>query len=74
MEGRTAWAVPSRRALKRRADVGARAEMAGDGVHSMRKQKRRKGALGVFGSVTALAEKDGVRVKSAAMVEDSDSG
>ncbi len=63
---------PSRRPLKLRVNAGARAEIAGDGAHSMR--KRRKGALGVDGSVTALAEQDGVRVKSAAMFKDSDSG
>jgi len=45
----------------------------------MRKQKRRKGALGtrwvpavVEAGMDALEEPDGVKVKSAAMIEDSD--
>jgi hypothetical protein len=65
---------PSRRARKRR--VGA--DMDGDGAHCMRLRKRRKGVFGVGGYVpvplAALEEPDGVRVKSAAIIEDSDLG
>ena len=65
---------PSQRARKRRAG----AEMDRDGAHSMRLWKRRKGVFGVGGYVpvplAAFEEQDGVRVKSAAMIEDSDSG
>ena len=65
---------PSQRARKRRAG----ADIDGDGAHSMRLRKRRKGVFGVGGYVpvplAALEELYGVRVKSAAMIEDSDSG
>jgi len=65
---------PSRRARKRRAG----ADMDGYGAHSMHLRKRRKGMFGVGGYVpvplAAFEEPDGVRVKSAAMIEDSDSG
>ena len=64
----------SRRAWKRRAG----ADMDKDGAHSMHLRKRRKGMFGVGGYVpvplAAFEEQDGVRVKSAAMIEDSDSG
>jgi hypothetical protein len=44
----------------------------------MHLRKRRKGVFGVGGYVpaplAAFEEPDGVRVKSAAMIEDSDSG
>jgi hypothetical protein len=66
---------PSQRAKKRRAG----AEISGDDVHSVRLRKRRKGALGGWVPVVAeagmdaLEEPDGVKVKSAAMIEDSDS-
>ena len=65
---------PSRRGRKRRAG----ADMDADGAHSMHLRKRRKGMFGVGGYVpvplAAFEEQDGVRVKSAAMIEDSDSG
>ena len=54
----------------------AGADMDGDGPHSMRSRKRRKGVFGVGGYVpvplAAFEEPDGVRVKSATMIEDSD--
>jgi hypothetical protein len=79
---------PSRRALKRRAEVaeGEGAEMSADGAPhaAMRLRKRRKGARpGVRepmragararGDAALFASPDGVRVKSAAVIEDSDS-
>jgi len=60
---------------KRRAG----AEMGGNDGHSVRLRKRRKGALGGWvpavaeAGMDALEEPDGVKVKSAAMIEDSDS-
>jgi len=52
--------------------------MNGDGTHAMHLRKRRKGAFRGGGyvpvSVGALEEPDGVRVKSAAIIEDSDKG
>ena len=76
---------PSRRGRKRRAEVaegegagasaGASAEMSvGGAPHAMRKWKRRKGAgAGPRGDAALFASPDGVRVKSAAIIEDSDS-
>jgi hypothetical protein len=72
---------PSRRGRKRRAEVaegagaGAGAEMCADGApYAMRKRKRRKGAgVGPRGDAALFASPDGVRVKSAAIIEDSDS-
>ena len=65
---------PSQRARKRRAG----AEMERESAHSMRLRKRRKGAFEGGGYVPvplpALEEPDGVGVKSAAIVDDSDSG
>jgi hypothetical protein len=56
----------------------AGAEMDRDGAHSMCLRKRRKGAFEGGGyvpvPVAAFEEPDGVRVKSTAMIEDSDSG
>ena len=66
---------PSQRAKKRRGG----AERSGDDVHSVRLRKRRKGASGGWApdvaeaGMDALEEPDGVKVKSAAMIEDSDS-
>ena len=66
---------PSHSVKKRRAG----AEIGGNGAHSVRSRKRRKGALGGWVPVVAeadmdaLEESDGVKVKSAAMIEDSDS-
>ena len=65
----------SQRAKKRRAG----AEIGGNDGHSVRLWKRRKAALGGWAPVVAeagmdaLEEPDGVKVKSAAMIEDSDS-
>jgi hypothetical protein len=66
---------PLQRAKKRRAG----AEIGGNDGHSVRVWKRRKAALGGWAPVVAEAgmdaveEPDGVKVKSAAMIEDSDS-
>jgi len=66
---------PSPRAKKRRAG----ADRGGSDAHSVRLRKRRKGALGRWApavaeaGMDALEEPDGVKVKSAAMIEDSDS-
>jgi hypothetical protein len=62
---------------KRRAG----AEVGGNGAHCVRLRKRRKGALGRCApgvaeagmGAGALEEPDGVKVKSAAIIEDSDS-
>jgi hypothetical protein len=59
---------PSPRAKKRRAG----ADRGGSDVHSVRLRKRRKGAP-VEAGMDALEEPDGVKVKSAAVIEDSDS-
>ncbi len=52
--------------------------MNGDGAHDMHLRERMKGAFGGGGyvpvPVAVLEEPDGVRVKSAAIIEDSDSG
>ena len=52
--------------------------MNGDGAHAMRLRKRRKRAFGVGGYVPVpvgtLEGPDGIRVKSAAIIEDSDKG
>jgi len=71
--------APWRRAWRgeRRAGAGAGADMDGDGAHSIHLGKRRKGVFGVGGYVpipVAALEPDGVRVKSAEMIKDSDSG
>jgi hypothetical protein len=66
---------PSSRAKKRRAG----ADRGGSDAHSMHLRKRRKGALGRWAravaeaGMDALEEPDGIKVKSAAMIEDSDS-
>ena len=68
---------PSQRAKSRKRRAGA--EIGGNDAHSVRLRKRRKGALGRWAPVVAkdgmdaLEEPDGVKVKSAAMIEDSDS-
>jgi hypothetical protein len=57
--------------------MARRADMDGDGAHSIHLGKRRKGVFGVGGYVpipVAALEPDGVRVKSAEMIKDSDSG
>jgi hypothetical protein len=67
---------PSRRALKRRADAGARAEIDGDGAHctfTEAKEGPVRGRGYVPVPVGALEEPDGVKVKSAGMIKDSDS-
>ncbi len=60
------------------ANAGAGAEMNGDGMHAICLWKWRKGVFGGGGyvpvPVSALEGLDGIRVKSVAIIEDSDSG
>ena len=76
--GRGGARGPSRRSRKRRADVGAGAEIDGDSAHAMPLRKRRKGASGGRGYVPvpvgALEGPNGLRVKGLAVIEDEDSG
>ena len=70
------WRGGRSHSVKKRR-VGA--EIGGNDAHSVRLRKRRKGALGGWlpavaeAGMDALEEPDGVKVKSAAMIEDSDS-
>jgi len=77
-DGRALRATVLRGAPRSGADAGATAEMNGDGAHDMHLRERMKGAFGGGGYVPvpvgALEEPDGVKVKSAAIIKDSDKG